>query len=68
MKRVECSYCDGAGEIKIVREEALERALGYFLQLNDESDEIECRPCPRCNGKGVEFEVELTDFCRIQSW
>jgi len=66
MKRVECSYCNGSGEIKIVREEALEQALGYFLKLNDASYEIEHHPCPRCSGKGNELEVELKDFCRIQ--
>jgi len=67
MKRVECSYCNGEREIKVVREEALERALSDFLRLNDESYKIEYRPCPRCSGKGTEFEVELKDFCRIQS-
>jgi len=68
MKSVECSYCNGKREIKVVREEALERALIDFLKLNDESYEIDYRPCPRCNGKGTESEVELKDFCRIQSW
>ncbi|MFC2045288.1 hypothetical protein ACFLUH_01240 [Chloroflexota bacterium] len=67
MKRVECSNCNGDGEIKVIREEALEQALTYFLKLNNESYEIDYRPCPRCNGRGTESEVELKDFCRILS-
>jgi len=66
--KVERSNCNRVEKIKIVREEALERALAYLLKINDDSYDIHSHHCPRCNGKVTGSGVESKDLCRIRSW
>lgn len=65
MKRKICSYCNGEGQIKTVIEEALEQVLCQLLKLHAESENAHYIPCARCNGTGVELEIELEDMCRV---
>ena len=65
MKRRVCSYCDGEGRIKAVVEEALEQALCQLLRLHAEPDNSDYIPCTKCNGTGIELEVEMEDMCRV---
>ena len=68
MKRMECSYCNGEKQIKVVTEEALEQVLSDFLKINNDSYTVDYRPCPRCRIIGAELEVESKHSRRILFW